>query len=131
MMVPFRKIDPRAAFAAAFEVAGMPWMRVVVALGALLGIVTGVLVGMMAVARIFSAVGRSHLVFPVIGHVHPKYRTPAVRCGRGLAGGPAFSPACPRMFVWPADWGQPVWWGGNNAYFQNRPSPSPAPFPSP
>ncbi|GBF87743.1 cationic amino acid transporter-like [Raphidocelis subcapitata] len=78
MMVPFRKIDPRAAFAAAFEVAGMPWMRVVVALGALLGIVTGVLVGMMAVARIFSAVGRSHLVFPVIGHVHPKYRTPAV-----------------------------------------------------
>jgi amino acid transporter len=53
-------------------------MRVIVALGALLGIVTGVLVGSMAVSRIFSAVGRAHLVFPVIGHVHPKYNTPAV-----------------------------------------------------
>jgi hypothetical protein len=84
MMVPFRKIDPRAAFAAAFEVAGMPWMRVVVALGALLGIVTGVLVGMMAVARIFSAVGRAHLVFPVIGHVHHKYKTPAIRWAWGF-----------------------------------------------
>ncbi|KAI8465522.1 MAG: amino acid permease-domain-containing protein [Monoraphidium minutum] len=78
MMVPYTKIDPRAAFAAAFETAGMPWMRVIVALGALLGIVTGVLVGSMAVSRIFSAVGRAHLVFPVIGHVHPKYNTPAI-----------------------------------------------------
>lgn len=82
MMVPYTEIDPAAAFAAAFETAGMPWMRVIVALGALLGIVTGVLVGSMAVSRIFSAVGRAHLVFPVIGHVHPKYQTPAVRCAK-------------------------------------------------
>jgi hypothetical protein len=34
----------------------------------------------MAVARIFAAVGRSHLVFPVIGRIHPRYKTPAVRC---------------------------------------------------
>jgi hypothetical protein len=27
LMVPYNKIDPKAAFAAAFEVAGMPWMR--------------------------------------------------------------------------------------------------------
>jgi amino acid transporter len=32
----------------------------------------------MAVARIFSAVGRAHLVFPVIGRVHEKFNTPAV-----------------------------------------------------
>jgi len=75
--VPYGKIDPAAAYAAAFETVGMPWMRVIVALGALLGILTGVLVGQMAVARIFSAVGRAHLVFPVIGRVHPKYKTPA------------------------------------------------------
>lgn len=50
----------------------MPWMRVVVAIGALLGIVTGVLVGSMAVARIFSAVGRAHLIFPVVGRVHER-----------------------------------------------------------
>ena len=54
------------------QTAGMPWMRVVVAIGALLGIITGVLVGVMAVARIFSAVGRAHLVFPVVGHVHKR-----------------------------------------------------------
>jgi APA family basic amino acid/polyamine antiporter len=80
LMVPYTKIDPAAAFAAAFETAGMPWMRVIVALGALLGIVTGVLVGSMAVSRIFSAVGRAHLVFPIVGRVHPKYKTPFVRC---------------------------------------------------
>lgn len=78
LMVPYTKIDPKAAFAAAFETVGMPWMRVIVALGALLGIVTGVLVGSMAVSRIFSAVGRAHLVFPVVGRVHPKYHTPAI-----------------------------------------------------
>jgi hypothetical protein len=27
LMVPYSKIDPQAAFAAAFELAGMPWMR--------------------------------------------------------------------------------------------------------
>jgi amino acid transporter len=55
-----------------------PPPSIVVALGALLGIVTGVLVGQMAVARIFSAVGRAHLLFPVIGNIHYKYHTPAV-----------------------------------------------------
>jgi hypothetical protein len=40
-MVPYTAIDTSAAFAAAFETAGLPAMRVVVALGALLGIVTG------------------------------------------------------------------------------------------
>jgi hypothetical protein len=54
---------------------------IVVALGALLGIVTGVLVGQMAVARILAAVGRAHLVFPIIGEVHPRFHTPAVRWG--------------------------------------------------
>jgi amino acid transporter len=53
-------------------------MRVIVSIGALLAIITGVLVGVLAVSRILSAVGRAHLVLPVLGNVHPKWGTPAV-----------------------------------------------------
>jgi hypothetical protein len=83
LMVPYPKIDTRAAFPAAFQAAGLPWLRVVVSLGALLAIVTGVLVGVMAVSRILSAVGRAHLVFPFLGRVHHKFGTPAARCIAG------------------------------------------------
>lgn len=42
-MVPYEQISPRAAFSAAFRTIGMNWAVYVVAIGALLGIVTGVL----------------------------------------------------------------------------------------
>ena len=43
-MVPYDQLDPDSSFATAFSQAGMPWGQYLVALGATLGIVTGVLV---------------------------------------------------------------------------------------
>jgi amino acid transporter len=44
MMVPYHQLDPAASFATAFTQVGLPWGQYLVALGAVLGIVTGVLV---------------------------------------------------------------------------------------
>jgi hypothetical protein len=44
MMVPYDQLDPAASFATAFTQVGLPWAQYLVALGAVLGIVTGVLV---------------------------------------------------------------------------------------
>lgn len=39
-------------------------------------IVTGVLVGVMGVARIVTSMGRTHLFFPVFGKINPRTQTP-------------------------------------------------------
>jgi amino acid transporter len=44
MMVPYDQLDPAASFATAFTQVGLPWGQYLVALGAVLGIITGVLV---------------------------------------------------------------------------------------
>jgi APA family basic amino acid/polyamine antiporter len=67
MMVPYDQIDTSASFAAAFMQVGMPWGRVLVGIGAVLGIVTGVLVGVMGVSRIITSLARTHLFIPVFG----------------------------------------------------------------
>jgi len=76
MMVPYDQIDTAASFATAFTQVGYPWGQYLVALGAVLGIVTGVLVGMMGVSRIVCGVSRSHLFLPLFGKVSPKFGTP-------------------------------------------------------
>jgi hypothetical protein len=52
--------------------------RYIVALGALLGIVTGVLVGMLGVARLLTTVGRDHMLPSFFAYVHPNLGTPLV-----------------------------------------------------
>jgi len=76
MMVPYYEIDTAASFATAFTQVGYSWGQYLVALGAVLGIITGVLVGMMGVARIVCSVSRSHLFLPLFGKVSPKFGTP-------------------------------------------------------
>jgi amino acid transporter len=49
MMVPYDQLDPAASFATAFTQVGLPWGQYLVALGATLGIATGVLVREVAV----------------------------------------------------------------------------------
>jgi APA family basic amino acid/polyamine antiporter len=49
-----------------------------VALGALLGIVTGVLVGSLGVARLLTTVGRDHMLPSFFAYVHPTLGTPLV-----------------------------------------------------
>lgn len=49
MMVPYNAIDVLAPFSSAFAAVGLPWAKYIVALGALCGIVTGVLVSHRAI----------------------------------------------------------------------------------
>lgn len=78
MMVPLEALSTAGSFAAAFSYVGLPWALYIVALGALLGIVTGTLVGMFAVSRIIAAVARQHLLPPVLASVHGRFGTPWV-----------------------------------------------------
>lgn len=78
MMVPIGEIDTKAPFSEAFGSHGMPWAKYIVAIGALMGIVTGTLVGMFAVSRIIAAVARTHLLPPFLAKVHKRFGTPFV-----------------------------------------------------
>jgi hypothetical protein len=76
MMVPYNTLDESAAFAVAFEQAGFMWGRYLVAVGAVLGTLTGTLVGLMGVARLICCLCRSHMGPPVFGRVNAKRGTP-------------------------------------------------------
>ncbi len=67
-----------AGFSAAFTYVGLDWAKYIVALGALLGIVTGVLVGALGVARLLTTVGREHMLPSFFAYVHPTLGTPLV-----------------------------------------------------
>eukprot|EP00878_Enallax_costatus_P001204 GHUV01001346.1.p1 GENE.GHUV01001346.1~~GHUV01001346.1.p1 ORF type:complete len:380 (+),score=37.80 GHUV01001346.1:378-1517(+) len=78
MMVPVAGLDQGAPFAAAFAANNMQWAHYIVALGALMGIVTTTLVGMYATARIIAASARQHMLPPFLARVHPKLGTPYI-----------------------------------------------------
>lgn len=78
LMVPISALDLAAPFAAAFRTVNMDWARYIVALGALMGIVTTTLVGMYATSRIIAAVARQHMLPPFLALVHPRLGTPHV-----------------------------------------------------
>lgn len=78
MMVPYSAINSATSFAAAFTYVGYDWGQYLVALGALLGISTGVLVGEMGVARILASLSRTHLSPPFLAKINEKYQTPIV-----------------------------------------------------
>ena len=60
----------------ATKTVGFGWASYVVALGALLGIVTGVLANIMGVSRILCSLARTHLAPPLFGRVSRRFRTP-------------------------------------------------------
>jgi APA family basic amino acid/polyamine antiporter len=76
-MVPYDKIDIHAPIADAFRQAGLPWAQFIIALGALAGISSVLLVLMLSQPRVFLAMARDGMVpKSVFGAVHPKFRTP-------------------------------------------------------
>lgn len=74
-MVPWQDIDVDAPFAAAYAAAGMPWAARVVALGALLGITTCLLVSLFGQIRLWMALGRARLVPSVCVRPLPRAQT--------------------------------------------------------
>ncbi|CAI5967718.1 unnamed protein product [Closterium sp. NIES-65] len=77
LLVPYTQIDADAPFSSALhQLAGWGWAAGAVAAGALLAIVTAVLVGLMGQARIVLVVARAELLPKQLASVSPVTRTP-------------------------------------------------------
>ncbi|KAI3798414.1 hypothetical protein L1987_33689 [Smallanthus sonchifolius] len=76
MMQKYTDIDPNAAYSVAFEHVGLKWAKYLVALGALKGMTTVLLVGALGQARYITHIARAHMIPPFFALVHPKTKTP-------------------------------------------------------
>ncbi|GJM98242.1 hypothetical protein PR202_ga15231 [Eleusine coracana subsp. coracana] len=75
-MQRYTEIDANAAYGVAFAAKGMKWARYVVALGALKGMTSGLLVGALGQARYTTQIARTHMIPPYFALVHPRTGTP-------------------------------------------------------
>ena len=76
-MIPYAQIDIDAPVADAFRQKGLPWAQFLVAIGALTGITSVLLVMMLSQPRIWLAMARDGLVpRGFFGAVHERFRTP-------------------------------------------------------
>ncbi|XP_057812008.1 cationic amino acid transporter 5 [Salvia miltiorrhiza] len=76
MMQKYSDLDTNAAYSVAFQNVGMKWAKYLVALGALKGMTTVLLVGALGQARYTTHIARSHMIPPFFALVHPKTGTP-------------------------------------------------------
>ncbi|PIN17253.1 Amino acid transporter [Handroanthus impetiginosus] len=76
MMQKYEDINPDAAYSIAFQSVGMKWAKYLVALGALKGMTTVLLVGALGQARYTTHIARAHMIPPWFSLVHPKTGTP-------------------------------------------------------
>ncbi|MEQ1949054.1 MAG: amino acid permease [Bryobacteraceae bacterium] len=77
-IVPWNTLNNDAPVANALKAVGLNRLRFVVTVGALLGMVSSVLVGQYGQGRIWFAMSRDRLLPPFLSRVHPKYETPHV-----------------------------------------------------
>jgi APA family basic amino acid/polyamine antiporter len=60
------------------QIPGLGWASLVIALGAIAGLTTVLLVMMFGQIRVFFAMSRDGLLPPVFSQIHPKFRTPGL-----------------------------------------------------
>ena len=76
-MVPYKDIPEKAAIASIFAAHNMPWARVLVDTGAIVGITSVLMVLMLSLPRVLFAMARDGLLpSQFFGSVHKKFRTP-------------------------------------------------------
>jgi APA family basic amino acid/polyamine antiporter len=76
LMQSYKTIDPDAAYSVVFEKVGMDWAKYIVALGALEGMTTVLMVGVVGQARYLTHIARTHMFPPWFALVHEKTGTP-------------------------------------------------------
>nr|DAD37236.1 TPA_asm: hypothetical protein HUJ06_007877 [Nelumbo nucifera] len=76
LMQPYDQVDPDAPFSMAFKAVGMNWAKYIVALGALKGMSSVLLVSAIGQARYLTHIGRTHMMPPWLAHVNEKTGTP-------------------------------------------------------
>lgn len=75
-LVPANHIDIHAPVAEALSLAGFKWGAAVVAIGAVAGITSVLVVMMLGQIRVFFAMSRDRLLGPWLSSVHPRFGTP-------------------------------------------------------
>ncbi len=75
-MVNYTEVDPQRGFSAAFEAVGLGGVGTIVAIGAVLGIVTVSFSFMMGASRMWYALSRDGLMPRWFGGLHPRRRVP-------------------------------------------------------
>ncbi len=75
-LIPVAQIDIHAPVAEALSRVGFKWGAAIVAIGAVAGITSVLVVMMLGQIRVFFAMSRDHLLSPWLATVHPRYGTP-------------------------------------------------------
>ncbi|KAJ1386146.1 Cationic amino acid transporter, C-terminal [Sesbania bispinosa] len=76
LMQDYRNIDRDAPFSVAFSAVGWDWAKYIVALGALKGMTTVLLVSAVGQARYLTHIARTHMMPPWFAHVDERTGTP-------------------------------------------------------
>jgi len=76
-MQNYREIDPESGFSTAFESVGLSGLADVIAVGAIIGILTVMFTFMLGVTRIWYAMSRDGLLPSWFAHLHPRRRVPS------------------------------------------------------
>ena len=85
-LIPYTQLGTNEPVVTAIRVhPELGWLRLVVEVGALIGLSSVILVMVIAQPRIFMIMSRDGLLPPVLNRIHPKYRTPHTAPGSELA----------------------------------------------
>ncbi|MDA2914954.1 amino acid permease, partial [Acidobacteriia bacterium AH_259_A11_L15] len=74
-IVPYQTLDPGAPVASALKQLGLEWLEFWVTLGALVGMISSLLVYQFGQARIWFAMSRDGLLPRAFSRVHPRFQT--------------------------------------------------------
>lgn len=75
-MVRYNQLSVQAPVSEAFGQVGLPWVRLLVAFGALAGITNVMLVLLMTLPRVLLALSRDGFLPEWVGNIHPVWQTP-------------------------------------------------------